>query len=349
MAPITDVEALGSGAIVELYGMFTNSGAVFGSGGGLIEFDDVTISGGTLSGANGVFETTNFANIDGADIAGGVVVDALSGTTLYLSGGTVGSGATVFALSGGTAFAYYSNVVNSGTLEAASSGTFEASNATLDNFGTIEAAGSGATALISASTVDNAPTGVMLASGSGATLNLQTAIISGGTFETVSGGVIENSGGGGDNVYGAAIGSGSLFEAIGALTWSGGTLESGAVLDAVGSALTIVGTVTNSGGTLFADASSSRVEITSGTVVNGGITEVGDGIVEFFGPSDENVAFQTGGSGRLHTVSRMRATEHLYRHDLRVRPEYVAIDRPRQHRIPAPASAPSSRPMARIP
>ena len=60
----------------------------------------------------------------------------------------------------------------------------------------------------------------------------------------------------------------------------------------------VSGTVTN-GGTLFANAAGSLVEIVSGAVVNGGVALIGDGIVEIAGSSGESVRFLSNGSGGL--------------------------------------------------
>ena len=62
--------------------------------------------------------------------------------------------------------------------------------------------------------------------------------------------------------------------------------------------MVVSGTVTN-GGTLFASGSGSLVEIASGAVVNGGIAEVGNGIVEIKSGSNESVDFLANGSGGL--------------------------------------------------
>jgi hypothetical protein len=60
----------------------------------------------------------------------------------------------------------------------------------------------------------------------------------------------------------------------------------------------VSGTVTN-GGTLFVNAATDLVEIASGAVVNGGVAEVGDGLVKILGSSNENVSFLSTGSGGL--------------------------------------------------
>ena len=58
------------------------------------------------------------------------------------------------------------------------------------------------------------------------------------------------------------------------------------------------GTVTN-GGTLFASAAGDLIEIASGAVVNGGVAQIGNGIVDIAGSSGESVKFLSNGSGGL--------------------------------------------------
>jgi filamentous hemagglutinin len=93
----------------------------------------------------------------------------------------------------------------------------------------------------------------------------------------------------------------SLIEAgIGAvLRVSGGTIGAGAIVETLTNGTAIVsGTVTN-GGTLFASAAGSLVEIASGAVVNGGVALIGDGVVDIAGSSGESVKFLSNGSGAL--------------------------------------------------
>ena len=70
------------------------------------------------------------------------------------------------------------------------------------------------------------------------------------------------------------------------------------IVTAGGTAI-VTGTVTNSGGTLFASGSGSLVEITSGAVVNGGVVEVGNGIVDVKSGGTANVTFLSTGTGGL--------------------------------------------------
>jgi hypothetical protein len=59
----------------------------------------------------------------------------------------------------------------------------------------------------------------------------------------------------------------------------------------------LAGKVTN-GGTLFASGSGSLIKIVNGVVVNGGVAEVGNGLVAILGSSSENVSFLSNGNGR---------------------------------------------------
>ena len=84
------------------------------------------------------------------------------------------------------------------------------------------------------------------------------------------------------------------------LTLSGKTsVGAGVVVETFsGGTAVVAGTLTN-GGTLFASGSGSLIEIVSGAVVNGGVAEVGDGLVAILGSSSENVNFLSTGSGGL--------------------------------------------------
>ena len=131
-------------------------------------------------------------------------------------------------------------------------------------------------------------------------VNVVDATISGGTLRTSSGGIITVSGAG-NLIKGAIVAADALVEVAsgGTLTLSGGTISVGAIVETLSSGTVLVsGTVTN-GGTLFASGSGSLVEIASGAVVNGGIAEVGNGIVEIKSGSNESVDFLANGSGGL--------------------------------------------------
>jgi hypothetical protein len=91
------------------------------------------------------------------------------------------------------------------------------------------------------------------------------------------------------------------------LTVSGGTIGAGAVIETNGGTAIMSGTVTN-GGTLFASAAGSVVEIASGAVVNGGVALIGDGVVDIAGSSGESVKFLSSGSGGLEIADTMGHT-----------------------------------------
>jgi hypothetical protein len=82
------------------------------------------------------------------------------------------------------------------------------------------------------------------------------------------------------------------------LTLKSGTIGAGAIIETSGGTAIVSGTVTN-GGTLFASAAGDLIEIVSGAVVNGGVAEVGDGLVKILGSSGENVSFLSSGTGGL--------------------------------------------------
>ena len=122
-------------------------------------------------------------------------------------------------------------------------------------------------------------------------------IDSGGTAIVSSGGVFD--------VHSGAIVSGTLdnFGTVnvssGATLTLHGTIDNTGTIETLSSGTVVVsGTVTN-GGTLYASGSGSLVEIASGAVVNGGIVEVGNGIVDIVASGKETVSFQSVGSGGL--------------------------------------------------
>lgn len=109
-------------------------------------------------------------------------------------------------------------------------------------------------------------------------------------IETVAGSV--------DAINGATIVSGTVVDVTSAstLTLRGGTIGLGAVIETlISGTLTVSGTVANSG-ILFASGADSTIAIEG--VVNGGIAQVGDGVVEVTS-SSENVAFVSTGIGGL--------------------------------------------------
>jgi hypothetical protein len=73
-------------------------------------------------------------------------------------------------------------------------------------------------------------------------------------------------------------------------------VNSGTVLANSGTLL-VSGSVVNSGGTLFASGAGSLIDVFG--VVTGGVTKIGNGVVDFEGSSGENVTFLANGSGGL--------------------------------------------------
>jgi hypothetical protein len=99
-------------------------------------------------------------------------------------------------------------------------------------------------------------------------------------------------------------------------------LAAGAILQtASGGTALLSGGVENMG-TLFASGAGSLIDIANGATVAGGVAEVGNGIVDIQASgNDENVAFQSGGSGGLEladatayggTVSGFGQNVHQY-------------------------------------
>jgi autotransporter passenger strand-loop-strand repeat protein len=245
-------------------------------------------SGGTASGtivsSGGTLDVFSGGLADPTTIlSGGSETVSAHGTDdgAKISGGTqldygLASGAMVFT---------GAQVIESG---GTASGTTVSSGGTLDVLSGGNAGGitvnAGATAVISKGGVGF---GLILASGSGAVIELDGGTISGGTLKTSGAGVIEAVSASTNVISGATIGSGTIVETT-----------SGAMLSAIG-------TVANSG-TLFASGTGSTVDIVG--VVNGGVAEVGNGIVDIKGTSGENVSFQSGGSGGLRLDDALAGT-----------------------------------------
>jgi hypothetical protein len=154
------------------------------------------------------------------------------------------------------------------------------------------------TALTLEGTVANAGTIAVSATTSATTLALDGATITGPGKLSTSGAsaLIETVSGTTDAIKGGTLLAGSLLEVVSAstLTLSGGTLGTGAIVQAASGGTAIVsGTVTN-GGTLFASGAGSLIDIVG--IANGGIVEVGDGIVEI-ASSGGSIRFVSGTGG----------------------------------------------------
>ena len=123
---------------------------------------------------------------------------------------------------------------------------------------------------------------------------------------TISGGTLKSSAGGqitafdSSTLSGVTIAASSFLIDINdsILTLKGGTIGAGAIIETSGGTAIVSGTVTN-GGTLFASAAGDLIEIASGAVVNGGVAQIGNGIVDIAGSSGESVKFLSNGSGGL--------------------------------------------------
>ena len=268
------VDLLGGGAIVQIDRSLTLSGSgtvsLLGDGNNFVVDNNTSVTltnHNTIAGAGTIGDSfmklVNSGTIN-ANNSVGLSVDAAVINAGKMEGTTSGIG--LYIVGGGT---------NAGTIEATTGG-YVAIDSAFTNSKTIEALGSGQVQIFGG-TVSNTSNGVVLASGSHAIVYLQDTIV-GGTLKTSAGGqilVTENS------------------------VLSGVTIGLGTVLDvADNETLTLSGTIKNSG-TLFADGAGSEVDIVSGAVVNGGVAEIGDGIVEIAGSSGESVRFLSTGSGGL--------------------------------------------------
>ena len=261
------------------------------SGGGTVSMSDLSVVTDNGSG----FTFTNVNNkIVGAGILGPEFILFL----VNQAGGVIdGNGSGIADLQ------IHATVTNAGLIEGTTSeGVAIGPGGRVTNSGTIAALGTGALATISDVTVANSTTkALILASGSGAQVELNTVTVSGGTLKTSGGGQITTFS---DNTLSnVTLAASSFLVDIpgfddGILTLKSGTIGAGAVLETSGGTAIVSGTVTN-GGTLFASAAGDLIEITSGAVVNGGVALIGNGIVDFAGSSGESVRFLSNGSGGL--------------------------------------------------
>ena len=126
--------------------------------------------------------------------------------------------------------------------------------------------------------------GEMIVFSGGSGIGLTVA--SGGSGIVSAGGVIVLTGGGTSEIDGLLVNSGAVLANSGTLLVSGG--------------------VVNSGGSLFASGAGSLIDVFG--AVTGGVTKIGNGVVDFEGSSGENVTFLANGSGGLcsPTVSPIR-------------------------------------------
>jgi hypothetical protein len=293
---------LEDGASVTVDGNFTNTGKlgldyfIPGDAGSTLTIDGtLTNNGGGTSNGMGIFNAASVVDVKTLNNSGnlfgiGTIEGDLNNTGTVFGGGAPTSGTLTIT----------AKTTNSGTLEATAGGGLDIeSNVT--NTKTIEALGTNTRVVIDGVTITNTG-GLVLASGTNAKVNLEfDATIAGGTVEafgtganvdldnaTISGGKLETSGAGaaieatstGSYITNAAIAAGSLVvvEDLAALTLSGGTIGSGAMVEALsGGVLIVTGTIA-SAGTLFADG--TFVFLNSGTVTGGTLKTAGTGVIE---------------------------------------------------------------------
>ena len=329
------VLASGSGALVELDGGMISGGKLQTQAGGQIAVNFATLSGATIASGSIVDINNNAALALAGRIANSGLISALgssfptniaiSGAVVLSGGGKVslspsannhivsaGSGATLsnvnntIAGAGFIGFGGNLALVNSGTINANTVSTLFL-NASTINAGKLEATASGGTLLV-ISTVSNTGTGTILASGTGAHVQLDGgATILGGKLQTQAGGEIDV---GFATLSGATMASGSIVDIKdgGTLALAGRTANSG-LISALGSSfstnLAISGAVVLSGGgkvSLSPSANNHIVSAGSGaTLSNVNNTIAGAGFIGFGG----NLALVNSGTINANTVSTL--------------------------------------------
>jgi hypothetical protein len=311
--------ASGGFGILSSGGTLASGGAasvVTVSRGGVFEFVGIDASHAPvnfLSGATG--ELGSGASLRGAQISKGITLAILSGATVF--GGTISAGGLGILGSGGVVSSGVSGslvVGSGGTLEYIAQNVNSAGgNVDLRSGATVEL-GSGASISGAAGELSAGRIARVLAAGTATDITIDSGakvfVQSGGSavdLTVLSGGSAVVSAGGVFDVVTSAANFGTLIESGavhvasgGVLTLSGKTsVGAGVVVETFsGGTAVVAGTLTN-GGTLFASGSGSLIEIVSGAVANGGVAEVGDGLVAILGSSSENVNFLSTGSGGL--------------------------------------------------
>ena len=204
------------------------------------------MSGSVIQAVGGTLTATNVTIGSNTELA------AFNGAVLTVSGGVIGKGDAVGAAGGGTA-QIVGSVVNSAFIEVFAPGL-----------------------VVLGGSVNNAK-GNILASGSGAVVQLSGGTISGGQWQTVSGGIVETASGSHNVISSATIVSGSVIEVAdgGELTLRGAIANAGTFVAsaAVSAAALDLGGVTLSGGRLATSGVSALIETVSGPVdlIRGGI------------------------------------------------------------------------------
>ena len=175
-------------------------------------------------------------------------------------------------------------IINTGTNTSTNSGTLKSTssaglfiNSSVNNSNTIEALGTNAKVVIQ-STITDTVAGLILASGSGAQVDLANATILGGTLQTS-----------GNNAAIVAIsGNANVLDNV--------TISAGSTVDInSGATLTLDGTVSNLG-VLVANGGTLNIN----GVTTGGTSEIGGtGKVVIETASSENVTYLAGSTGQL--------------------------------------------------
>jgi hypothetical protein len=273
--------SVANGATIELTGTVDNTGtiALAATGGGA---DLAVIGSVSLTGTGKVTLSNNAGN---AIVSNGASATLTNVSNTISGGGTIGDNYLTLINQGTiNANATVALVIdcgnntdtNSGTLEATSTGGLDI-DSSVSNSKTIEADGTNAKVVI-ASTVTNGTKGLLLASGSGAQVDLDNATISGGTLQTSgSNALIETVNGSANALDGGTISSGSTVEVNGGtiLTLNGAIINRGTLL-VNGGVLDVAGTLT------------------------GGTTEIsGAGKATIEQASSESVAFVSNSTGQL--------------------------------------------------
>ena len=273
--------SVANGKTLDIIGTVDNTGtiALYATGNGA-ELD--VVGADTLNGAGRVTLSNNAGNA----IASNGALATLTNVNNTISGaGTIGDSHLTLVNQGtidaNNTIALVINtggntITNSGTLEGASSGGLDI-DSNVSNSKTIEALGTNAKVVI-ASQITNTTAGLILASGTGAQVDLDNATISGGTLQTSgSNALIETVSGSADMFNGVTIRSGSTVEITG------------------GAMLTLGGTIANSG-TLLVNGGTLDVN----GALTGGTSEIsGAGVMAIAQASSENIAFLSNSTGQL--------------------------------------------------
>ncbi len=248
------------------------------------------VAGGSISNAGSITGSSELRLANNLTLSGA--------GTLTLAGGQIGTdgnGRTLtnqstingFGLIGSDAGIDFPNLSlnNSGTIDANSSGntlTIGGTGGSFTNSGTFEATGGGTLQLSTPAPINNNG-GLVLASGSGSTVNVSSSI-QGGTITTNGGGVVQSSGTGeldGSSNGAITISDGSTYTAGGSSntkiqgtlnlgTSTGGTLALSNTLELVNNTtLSGPGSVVMTGGQIGTDGNGRTLTNSAGTTIQG--------------------------------------------------------------------------------